>query len=164
MIIDHNTKTEDVLPLLNDERLEYIIKEIPAMDLRKSLLSMTIREYFDAIDDKYVDNLFKENEYAYVFFGRLKQYRAEIEQINKFMKVNEIEETAEQKQAKFGVNFPSWQQSVLIELTKFYGFKSIEEAGNVAVSEWLMIHRYNSANAKYEYNYNKIMSAKNKMK
>lgn len=163
MIITKRTKTAEILPFLNKDTLEQLLLQIEPFPLKKTVIQMTLREYFACLDGTYVAELLKERR-AYKAFGMLRQMRMEMEQIAKILKQNKIEESAEQKQARFGVSFPSSEECILIDVCKFFNLKSLEDAGKVRVAEWLMIHRYQSATNKFEYNYNRIMTSKAKLK
>lgn len=163
MIITKRTRTAEVIPFLDKNTLEQLLSQIEPFPLKKTVLQMTLREYFTCLDGTYVATLLKERR-AYKAFGMLRQLRTEMDQIAKILKQNKIEESAEQKQARFGVSFPSSEECILIDVCKFFNLKSLEDAGNVSVAEWLMIYRYQSANNKFEFNYNKIKASQAKLK
>lgn len=163
MIITKRTRTTEVIPFLNKDTLEQLLSQIEPFPLKKTVLQMTLKEYFTCLDGTYVATLLNEKR-AYKAFGMLRQLRTEMDQIAKILKQNKIEESAEQKQARFGVSFPSSEECILIDVCKFFNLKSLEDAGNVGVAEWLMIYRYQSANNRFEYNYNRIMTSKAKLK
>lgn len=163
MIITKRTRTAEVIPFLNKDTLEQLLSQIEPFSLQKPVIQMTLREYFACLDGTYVATLLKEKR-AYKAFGMLRQLRTEMDQIAKILKQNKIEEGAEQKQARFGVSFPSSEECILIDVCKFFNLQSLEDAGNVNVAEWLMIYRYQSANNKFEFNYNKIKASQAKLK
>lgn len=165
MQIDRHTKTKNVLPLLTKETLEEFLQKVPPVPLKKPLLKMTVGEFAEVFED--------ENQYiadilgcrrALKAFGRLKQFRTELEQIQKFMKLYDHQPTQEEKAAEKGIMFPSFAQRILIDCVKFFGLKSFTEAEKVPVSEWLTIFQSEASAVLYQRNYNRIMENKQKLK
>lgn len=165
MIINRKTKTKHVLPLLTKETLEDLLAKIPAVPLRKPLLQMTVGEFADILEDEtqYIANILGCRR-ALKAFGRLKQFRTELEQIQKFMKLYDHQPTQEEKAAERGVRFPSFGQRMLIDCVKFFGLHSFKEAEKTPVSEWLTIFQSEASAVLYQRNYNKIMENKQKLK
>lgn len=165
MQINKHTKTKSVLPLLTKETLEDLLAKVPAVPLRKPLLQMTVGEFADILEDEtlYIANILNCRR-ALKAFGRLKQFRTELEQIQKFMKMYDHTPSQEEKAAEKGVRFPSFGQRILIDCVRFFGLKSFKEAEKTPVSEWLTIFQSEASAVLYQRNYNKIMENKQKLK
>lgn len=164
MVINEHTPTMLVLPYLDEAKFNELLEKCDPVPLDKSLFTMTVGELFDVWgDEDYVLRYFNER-YIMDALGKIKTYRAEQEAIATILGQNAIKENADVAQAKFGVVFPSAQEEILVELCSFFGLKSLEEAGNVKVAEWLIVHRHNSAKNKLEHNLNKIQQLKQERK
>lgn len=165
MRIDKHTKTKRILPLLTKETLEDLLAKVPAMPLRKPLLQMTVGEFADILEDEtqYIANILAARK-AFKAFGRLKQFRIELEQIQKFMKLYDHTPSQEEKAAEKGVRFPSFGQRMLIDCVKFFGLHSFKEAEKVPLSEWLTVFQSEASSVLYQRNYQRIMEQKQKLK
>lgn len=165
MKITRKTLTRDIFPLLTKELLEELLEKVPAVPLKKPLLSMTIGEFGAIVDDEetYIVKLLSHRK-ALKAFGLLKQYRQEIEGISKFLKLYDYQKTQEEKAAAVGIRFPNLSQRILIDCVKWFHLNSMEEAENIKVGEWLTIWQDEAASALYQRNYMRIMDAKNKTK
>lgn len=139
--------------------------KVPAVPLRKPLLQMTVGEFADILEDEtqYIGNILAARK-ALKAFGRLKQFRTELEMVQKFMKLYDHQPTQEEKAAENGVVFPSFGQRMLIDCVKFFGLHSFKEAEKVPVAEWLTIFQSEASAVLYQRNYNKIMENKQKLK
>lgn len=165
MQITRHTKTKNVLPLLTKETLEELLQKVPPVPLKKPLLKMTVGEFAEILEDEtlYIANILSARK-AFKAFGRLKQFRIELEQIQKFMKLYDHQPTQEEKAAENGIMFPSFGQRLLIDCVKFFGLKSFREAEKVPLSEWLTIFQSEASAVLYQRNYNKIIENKQKSK
>ena len=165
MKIDKHTKTKQILPLLTKETMEELLQKVPPVPLKKPLLKMTVGEFAGILEDEtqYIANIL-DCRRALKAFGRLKQFRIELEVIQKFMKMYNHTPSQEEKAAENGVVFPSFGQRMLIDCVKFFGLHSFKEAEKVPVSEWLTIFQSEASAVLYQRNYNKIMENKQKLK
>ena len=165
MRITKHTKTKNILPLLTKEALEELLAKVPAVPLRKPLLQMTVGEFATLLNDEtqYIADILSARK-ALKAFGRLKQFRIELEQIQKFMKMYDHQPTQEEKAAEKGVRFPDFGQRMLIDCVKFFGLKSFKEAEKVPVAEWLTIFQSEASSVLYQRNYQRIMEQKQKAK
>lgn len=165
MLINHRTKTKDILPLLTKERIDEIMEQVPEVDLPKPIIEMTIGEFGDLVTDEetFIVNLFKEKRLL-VALGKLKSYKRQMNEITSFLKMYDIKQTKEEKQAAIGVVFPDLLAKILITVTRFFGLKSFDEAENVKLSAYLMIFQDESASLLYQRNYNNIINAQMKQK
>lgn len=165
MQITKHTKTKHVLPLLTKETMEELLQKVPPVPLKKPLLKMTVGEFSTLLDDEtqYIANILSAWN-AFKAFGRLKQFRIELEQIQKFMKLYDHQPTQEEKAAENGVVFPNFGQRMLIDCVKFFGLKSFKEAEKVPLSEWLTIFQSEASSVLYQRNYQRIMEQKQKAK
>lgn len=165
MIINCKTLTRDVLPLLSKELLEELLEKVPAMPLKKPVLAMTVGEFGEIVEDEdaFVTKLLKHRK-ALKAFGRLKQYKQEMEAIAKFFKLYDVRRTADESNAAKGITFPNLGQRILIDCVKWFSLKSMEEAEKVKLSAWLTMWQDEAANMLYQRQYMNIMDAKNKAK
>ena len=166
MKITRRTKTRDILPLLTKERLDDLLQQVDEVPLRKPLLSMTIGEFGDIVEDEegFLLSLVKRNRRALRFLGRLKSYRSEMDGLNKFIKRFDIEQSKEEKAAAKGVLFPNMSQRMLLTCCKFFGLGSFRKAEKCKVSEYLTIFQDEASSVVFQRKYNKIIEAKYKAK
>ena len=165
MKITKRTKTRAVLPLLTQDTLKELLEKVPAVPLDKPLLSMTVGEFGEIIEDEetYIVKLLKHRK-ALKAFGLLKQYRQEIEAISKFFKLYDVRKTADESNAAIGVRFPNFGQRMLIDCVKWFHLNKMEDAEKVKLSAWLTMWQDEAANALYQRNYSKILEQKHKSK
>lgn len=165
MVINCKTLTKDILPLLTQETLRELLEKVPAMPLKKPVLAMTVGEFGEIVEneDAFVAKLLKHRK-ALKAFGRLKQYKQEIEAISKFFKLYDVRRTADESNAAVGIKFPNLGQRMLIDCVKWFHLNSMEEAEKVKVSDWLTFWMDEASAALYQRNYMNIMDAKNKTK
>lgn len=165
MKITKRTKTRDVLPLLTQDTLKELLEKVPAVPLDKPLITLTVGEFGEMVEDEetYIGKLLKHRK-ALKAFGRLKQYKQEIEAISKFFKLYDIRRTADESNAAIGIKFPNLGQRMLIDCVKWFHLNSMEEAEKVKLSAWLTMWQDEAANALYQRNYSKILEQKHKSK
>lgn len=162
MIIDKRTKTSDLMPLLvNQEMFDRLIEQVEEVELPKRVISMTCGEFIEASEPDYVLG-FLEQKRALRALGMIKSYKRQMDEVAKILRLNRVSETEEMKRAKFGVVFPSFGEDILMTVTEYLGLDRIEKAADVPLSEFLMIHRRKSSEAKVSDNYRKIMEQKSK--
>ena len=165
MKLTNKTHTKDVLPLLTKELLEEILEKVPAVPLDKPLLSLTVGEFGEIIEDEetYIVKLLKHRK-ALKAFGRLKQYKQEIEAISKFFKLYDYQKTQEETRAATNIKFPSFGQRMIIDVVKWFGLHSTREAEKITVGEWLTFWMDEAANMLYQRNYQKLLEQKHNSK
>lgn len=165
MKITKRTKTKDVLPLLTQDTLKELLEKVPAVPLDKPLITLTVGEFGEMVEDEetYIGKLLKHRK-ALKAFGRLKQYKQEIEAISKFFKLYETTKTQEETSAALNIKFPSFSQRILIDCVKWFHLKSMEEAEKIKISEWLTMWQDEASSALYQHNYSKLLEQKNKAK
>lgn len=163
MLITKKTKTKDVIPFLNEENFEKILKAVDEYPLEKPLLEMTIGEFIEALEEGYAMK-YMEEKYVYKAFGKLKSYKNQMEMISKYLQLNDIEPSADQKAAANGVHFLTFEEGMLYKAAEFFNLKSFEEAENVKLSNYMLIHKKESSEAKFQHNWNKIIETRNKAK
>ena len=166
MRITRRTRTKDILPLLTKERLDDLLQQVPEVPLRKPLLSMTVGEFGDIIEDEegFLLSLAKGNRRALRFLGRLKSYRSQMDGLNRFLKRFDIEQSKEEKAAAKGVLFPNMPQRMLLTCCKFFHLKSFRKAEKCKLSEYLTIFQDEASSVVFQRKYNKIIEAKYKAK
>lgn len=166
MRITKKTKTRDILPLLTKERLDDLLEQVEPIPLDKSVLSMTITEFNDVINDEetLLLGLIKHNRKALQFLGKLKSFRNQMQSLNSFFKKLEVKQSPEETAAAKGVMFPDIIQKMLITCCSFFHLNSFEEAEKCTVGSYMLIYQNEAANAIYQRKYNEIIETKQKNK
>jgi len=165
MKITKRTKTKDILPLLTQATLKELLEKVPAVPLKKPVLAMSIGEFGEIVEDEeiYIAKLLKHRK-ALKAFGRLKQYKQEMEALAKFFKLYETKKSQEETAAAKGIIFPNLAQRMLIDCVGWFHLNNTEAAEKIKVSEWLTLWQDEAANMLYQRQYMNIMDAKNKAK
>lgn len=163
MQVTLDTPTVAVLPLLTKEYMDILMEKIPPRAMQKPIWDMTCGEFIECLDEDYTKCFFEEETIG-AAIGHLKTFQTDMENLNKYLKLNEQKETSEEIAAKRNVVFPTFAESILITVAEFFHLKSFEEAENVPFSNYLLIFKNNSAKAKYEAQLNQIYMNKNKTK
>ena len=166
MLVTTKTKTKHIVPILSTKELvEEFIEKVDPYPLDKDIISMTIAEFSNIIldEESYIQSLLNE-KLAYVAFGKVKSYRQQMKQLADWMKKLEVKQSEDEKRAAIGVDFPDLIQRMLITVTKFFGLKSFDEAENVKLADYLLIAMSESADIKYQRNYQQILEMRNKVK
>lgn len=175
MRIDKKTLMADLLPLLNGERLEYLLQRVPAHPLDKPVLNMTVGEYIEALDKEWPLQFFKCRT-AFEALGKLKQYRKEMEDVAKFIEFHSVPMDAGEKAAMVGIDFPTAQESILLTCLHEFGCPCIDSVGirarrrgvrgaaDIPLAEYLLVLKEKSSAAKYERVRAARMTAKMKQK
>jgi len=164
MKITYKTKTKRVLPLVTPQNIERLLDLMPTDD-SFSLFSLTISDFSGIIDDEgdwIMKNIFLKEKYAIPAFSKLKAFKEQMEQLNSFLKKYEIPSSSEEKNARQGIVFPSFVQSILTDLVVFFHLKSFDEAEKYHLSDWLMIWQKRASESLYQYKLNKAYEQKNK--
>lgn len=163
MEITADTPTIQVLPLLNDEYLEELMEKLPARAMRKSIFEMTCGEFIQTLDDDYWRTFFQEETIG-AAIGHLKTWKEDMRNLDKYLKMNEITETQDEKSAKRGVVFPTFAEEILLTVAEFFHCRTLDEAEEVPFSNYLIVQKQKSAQAKFERNLQKVFDAKSKAK
>ena len=164
MKITKRTRVGEVLPLLNEQRMEYLLNNIQEYPLNKPILSMTIGQFAEILLDEqaYILTLLNPRERAYIAFGQLKSFKRQMEEVSNFMKKYEIKQTEDEKRAAINVEFPDFIAKMLITAVQFFGLHSFKEAEQVPLADYLVILQDQSSAVKYQRNYSKIIEMKSK--
>ena len=165
MIIDQHTKTKDILPLLTKELVDELLEKVPAIPLKKPLLSMTVGEFGALVEDEepYIVKLLSHRK-ALKAFGLLKQYRQEIDGISRFFKLYDYQKTQEETRAATNIKFPSFGQRMIIDCVRYFHLNSTEEAEKVKLSDWFTFWMDEASAALYQRNYSKLLEQQHKQK
>lgn len=175
MRIDRHTRTRDLLPLLNEQRLKEILEQVPPVPLKKSILSMTVGEYIEATDKAWPLKFFRKRR-AFSAFGMLRQYRKEMEDVAKFFEMNAVPPTPEDRAAMNGVNMPTPIEGLLLEAFEGFRLSRIDGAGwlekklgrygaaDIPLAELMLLHKSRSASARIDANRTAAMNRKYKTK
>lgn len=166
MKITKRTRVKDILPLLTEKRMEYLLRDIPEYPLDKSILSMTIGEFSEILLDEqaYILTLLNPRERAWKAFGRLRTFKKEMEEVSNFMKKYEIKQTEDEKRASTNVEFPDFIAKMLITVVQFFNLHSFKEAESIPLADYLVILQEQSSAVKYQRNYSRIMEDQYKSK
>lgn len=165
MLINKRTKTKKILPYLDEKQVEDIINQIPEVALPTPILELSIGEFGALLDDEetYIKNLLNE-KYLFDALGKLKSFKRQMEELTNFLKLYEVKQTKEEKQAAVGVVFPDFAARMLLTVTKFFGLKSFDEAEKVKLSNYLLILQDEVSSLQYQRNYQDIISQQIKQK
>lgn len=160
MKITRHTTTDEVLNLLTSEQVEQVIANIPAYPLKVPFYAMTIGDYLKCtMDGQYLWTLVAD-KMAYKTFGRLRQFRNECENLTKYLKRYEVEQTEDERRAAFGVPFPSSTERILTTCVKYYHLHSTAEAEKLPLSDYIVAFKDQMSDAMYQRNLSKIQTAK----
>ena len=158
-----------VLPLLTQERAEYLVANIPPYPLETPVLSMTLGEYFTATTEEYTDKLLREKR-AYKAFGRVRQLKAELEALSKWLKKYDVPMSADEQAATTNIEFPSAEQRMVLDVIRWglvvprEGEDILDAAERVKLSAWLLAHQEHACNALFERNLSKIREKQSKVR
>lgn len=161
MRITKKTKTRDVLPLLNGERLAEIIEKIPRQPLPVPVTKMSVGQFLEASECGYTMDLLKEKK-AYIAFGRIAQLKDEMQAVSKYLERYKVPTSKEVEEASRGIVFPSWQERTLCDLVAYYHLHSTKEAEALPVTDWLLMVKDNATSAMVRYNMAEIERRKAK--
>lgn len=160
MKITRHTTTDEVLNVLTSEQVEQVIAKIPAYPLAVSLFAMPIGDYLKCtIDGQHLWTLVYD-KLAYKTFGRLRQFKTDCENLAKYLKRYEVEQSEEEKRASFGVPFPSSTERILTTCVKYYHLHSTAEAEKLPLSDYIVAFKDQMSDAMYQRNLSKIQTAK----
>lgn len=165
MKITKETTVGEASVFIKSEHFHSLMEKCEAVPLEKPVINMTVGEFIEATGEDYV-NCFFENrdEKLYKAVGRLKQFNKEMESVSRIFKSNEIKPTTEELAAQRGVVFPSFGESMLCDCLEWFHLHSLDDAGNIPLSNYLIVKRKKSAESLYERNLNKIYSEKSSRK
>lgn len=159
MKITRETTTDEVLNVLSDH-IEQVIAKIPAYPLKVPFYAMPIGDYLKCtMDGQYLWTLVAD-KMAYKTFGRLRQFRSECENLAKYLKRYEVEQTEDERRAAFGVPFPSSTERILTTCVKYYHLHSTAEAEKLPLSDYIVAYKDQMSDAMYQRNLAKIQTAK----
>lgn len=175
MRIDRHTPMADLLPLLNGDRLEYLLERVPAYPLDKPVLEMTVGEYIAALDKEWTMRYLKERT-VFKGLGKLKQYRKEMEDVAKFIDAHSVPMDPSEKAAMGGIDFPTAQEAILLTCLHEFHCPCIDSVGrrarrrgvrgaaDIPLAEYLLVLKEKASSAKYERARAARMGEKMKMK
>lgn len=167
MQITKRTRLKELLPLLaSKERIESVLDQIDEYPLKKDVLSMTIGEFSEIVleEEKFIAAIMRPNERAYIALGRLKNYRRQMKQLLDWIKKFNVKQSADEKQAAIGIDFPDMMSRMLLTVTEYFHLKSFKEAEDVPLADWLLIFQDQATSIKYQRNYSRLMEMKNRAK
>lgn len=169
MKITRTTKTKSILPLLNPERVEYIVQNIPPYPLDRQVLNMSLGEFLEVCQPEYMERLLAE-PLAYKAFGRVAQLRKELQQVQNFLKKFDMPMSADEKAASSGIEWVDASVRMCIDAIKWgivnptAGEDMLEAAERVKLTTWLAAMQDNACKAMFERNMAKIREKQMKVK
>lgn len=165
MKISRHTRTKNILPLLDEERLKTLLDAIPAYPLKKSVMSMTIREFSEILADEetFMKKILSHRK-ALIAFGRLKSYREQITGVSKFLQMYNYKKSQDEEQAARNIVFPDFSIRMMADCVRFFHLKSFDEAEKCKVSDWLTIFQIEGSQNLFQRRFNDIINEKQKRK
>ena len=171
MKITKQTKLSECAIFLSQEDLDLIADNVPVEYLSKydSIISDKIGNFIQLIkgDQKYFQEyFFKDNQdiTVYEYAARLKHLKIEIDKVVKYLNSLSIKQTDEEIQAAKGVDFPTFEQNILIYVQQKFFLHSIKEVYELPLSDFILHKKSDMANVKYEKNLRMLYERKNNFK
>lgn len=166
MKITRRTRVKDLLPLLTEKRMKYLLDNIQEYPLERPILSMTIGEFAEIIFDQeaYIKKILRPHRKAYVAFGQLKSFKRQMEEVSKIFEKMQVKHTAIEKQAMIGVNFIPFIGNLLLLAVRTFHLHSIKEAESIPLSDIIIVMQDNFSSLQYQRNYSRIMEDQYKSK
>ena len=165
MQITDKTTVGEALPYIRAEHFEKLLEKCDPMPLVSPIIGMTVGEFIECLNEDYYKTFFNDyDELIVVAIGRIKQFNKEVEEITKVLQLNDITESNEEKAAKKGIIWPTFQESMLCNCVDWFHLHSLDEAEKIPLSNYLIYNRKVRAESKYERQLNQIYANKNKPK
>lgn len=158
MRVFKKTKTKIVLPLLDRERFEKAVEDCESVPLDKPIIEMNLGEFIEALSDEY-ECRFMCEKYAWKAFGKTKEFRTQMKKIIGYIEKMTPTPTAEEKKAGVGVDFPSFEERILVDAVRYFHLHSIADAENVKLADLILMMKADFATSQYERNYNRIQNS-----
>lgn len=159
MKVTKETRTRDIEPLLTIRNVEQVLKAVPSVPLKRSVVSMTIADFEEVSRGTIPMEITRERK-AWRYLGKLRKLKEEMEQVERFCKRVMPKQTAEDRAAAVGVEFPTGVERMLLDVATFFSLHSFEEAERVSVASWMLIAKDKSAAVKFERNRNRLAAEK----
>ncbi len=166
MKITKKTKVKDILPFLTTDRFNTLLEVVDEYPLDKDILSMTIGEFGELTLDEegFIKKILNPREKVYIAFGKLKNYRRQMNSLAEYLKSFEIKMTNEERLASQQVDMPTTTERILLDTVKAYHLHSTREAEQLPLTDWILVLKDMVATAKYSRNYQKILEQRSKSK
>lgn len=161
--ITEKTRTRDVLPFLTAANMQQVLDRVAPVSLSRRLVEYTVGEFVALTRGEFPSEVLKERR-AVRMLGKLRTLRDETENLQKYIKRLSVPMSASDKQAAIGVQFPTGEERMLVDLVKFFGLKSFEEAEKMTVASWLLVVKDTASSAKFERNRARLMQQRGKIK
>lgn len=154
MLINKRTRWRDVAPLINGTNFDTIIERIPERGLKKPILGLTCGEFIGLLenDSHIARKVVGSPKLALVMLGRLKSLKRQMEDIRQYLTANDYQQDTLAEKAAAGVKFPTPSERILLDVQKRYGLHSLNEAEHAPLTDYLLLAREMTAQAKYESN------------
>lgn len=163
MDITRETTIGEAAPFLKGEHLQQLLDDPRVTSIMGvSVFDMTVGEFLEAMEDDYAYKKFFYDPDANLIeaVGKLKNFRKQMEDVQKLLKMNEPKLSSEETQAQAGVVFPSFEESMLCDCIEWFHLRSMDEAEALPFSDYLVMQRRKNAEALYNRNLNKVYAAK----
>lgn len=146
------------MPLLNEERIKELLQKIPARPLDEPLLKLSCGEFIKRLDDKFAMAFFVPDAEVFEAFGKYRQFMQELRDVTDYIKRYEVEQSADEKAAAGGVDFPTLPERILLDCVRFYNLHSTEDAERLPICDWLLVLKSEGSAAQFQRNLSKIQS------
>ena len=158
---------KEVERYLTDDNFNRMLDGVDEVQIKKDVWSLSCGEFIRILneDSDFIERkVIGRSRYAFEWFGRYKTYKAQMDAVSTYLRMNETKPTEEEKMAMQGVKFPTLQEQIMLEVQSRFGLKSFDDVADVPLSQYLLIVKDKSANLKFEKNLNKIYDRKRKEK
>ena len=171
MKITKSTKLSECQAFITIEVLNTIEGKVDDDYLKnfQSIVNNTVGEFIMLLrgDENYLKDFFlKDNSdiTVYEYCAKSKHLKKEIENISKYLKSLSTKQSDEEIQAAKGVNFPSFEENILIYCQQKFNLNSLKQAEGTLLCDFLLLKKNDLANIKFEKNLRIINDRKTKFK
>lgn len=157
MKITKDTKLSECSSILTIDALNEIESKVDDSYLDKfdSILNVKVGEFIMLLrgDETYLKEYFlkgNNNITVYEYAAKSKHLKKEIEKIAKYLKSLSIKQTVNEIEAAKGVDFPSFEENILIFCQQKFFLNSIKQAEETLLCDFLLHKKSDMANIKFE--------------
>lgn len=151
---------------MSKEDIEEVMKQIDEVPLEKNIFDMTIGEFIELAKDEtsFIERIITKEKYLFNALGKLKSYQRQMTQLTNLLKMYDVKQSKEEKQAAIGVVFPDFDDKMLLTVTKFFSLHSFDEARKVKLVDYLVVFQDEASSMLYQRNYSNIINMQMKQK
>jgi len=171
MKITKNTKLSECQSLITIDVLNAIESKVDNDYLKnfQSITHSTVGEFIMLLrgDENYLKDFFLKGNSditVYEYAAKSKHLKKEIKGIADFLKKLSIKQKDDEIQAAKGIDFPSFEENILIYCQQKFFLNSIKQSESVLLCDFLVHKKNDSANIKYEQNLRLINDRKSSFK